>query len=53
MNQLPRHFFRQIGEKGGRAGKFSYAKRESARYAAKVRWARYRSMQKAVQNQQT
>lgn len=45
---LPRQFFRQIGEKGGRAGKFSIAKRESARNAANVRWARHRAYNKAA-----
>lgn len=44
MNNLPPQFFRRIGEKGGRAGKYSIAKRESARNAAKIRWARYRRM---------
>lgn len=45
---LPRQFFRRIGEKGGRNGKFSPAKRESARNAANIRWARARAYNKAA-----
>lgn len=44
MSTLPRDHFRRIGEKGGRAGKYSLAKRESARNAARARWSRYRRM---------
>jgi hypothetical protein len=40
MSKLPREFYRRIGEKGGRNGKWSIAKRESARNAAKIRWGR-------------
>jgi hypothetical protein len=36
-----RNFYRRIGERGGRAGKWSPAKRESARNAALTRWRRY------------
>lgn len=49
--KLPRSFFRQIGEKGGRAGKWSAAKRESARHAANVRWMRHREMNFPKKNQ--
>jgi hypothetical protein len=47
MNTKSKSFFREIGAKGGRNGKWSWKKRESARYAANVRWARYRAVQKA------
>lgn len=43
-----RSFYRRIGERGGRAGKWSPAKRESARHAANVRWGRYRASAKAA-----
>ena len=39
---LPREHYRRIGEKGGRAGKYSLAKAESARNAARIRWLRFR-----------
>jgi hypothetical protein len=42
-----RQFFARIGEKGGRNGKFSARKRESARHAANVRWMRYRAVQQS------
>jgi hypothetical protein len=42
------NFYRRIGERGGRAGKWSYAKRESARNAANIRWQRYRSSARAA-----
>jgi hypothetical protein len=48
MNTNSRSFFREIGAKGGRAGKWSWKKRESARYAAQVRWMRYRATKKAA-----
>jgi len=44
---LPRTFFQQIGSKGGRNGKYSLAKRESARNAARRRWAKHRLNQGA------
>lgn len=44
---LPRSFFQQIGSKGGRNGKYSLAKRESARHAAQRRWAKHK-LQKAA-----
>lgn len=44
---LPRSFFQQIGSKGGRNGKYSLAKRESARNAAQRRWAKHRLTKKA------
>lgn len=40
----PNHM-RRIGEKGGRAGRGSYAKAQSARNAARIRWIRYRQNQ--------
>lgn len=45
MSKLSRQFYSRIGEKGGRAGKWSPAKRESARNAARIRWQRQRWMQ--------
>jgi hypothetical protein len=38
--KLPRSFYQRIGSKGGRNGKWSIAKRESARNAARIRWGR-------------
>jgi hypothetical protein len=43
-----RNFYRRIGERGGRAGKWSPAKRESARNAANIRWSRERAVAKTA-----
>lgn len=48
MSKPSREFFRRIGEKGGRAGRWSPAKRESARRAAQIRWMKHRSVQRAI-----
>jgi general stress protein YciG len=48
MSKLSREFFREIGRKGGRGGKWSPAKRNSAQRAAKIRWARQRRTAQAI-----
>ena len=50
--KLSREHYRRIGEKGGRAGKWSPAKRESARRAAQIRWLSQRRMAGFVTQEQ-